>query len=95
MVRNILLRYSEKGDLVLDQMVGSGTTLVECKLLGRNGIGIDINKNCIMLTRDRLNFRYTTLDYDSEETVQKRGSINNIHTPYMNFSPFYPNKTYY
>ena len=103
MVRNILLRYSEKGDLVLDQMVGSGTTLVECKLLGRNGIGIDINKNCIMLTRDRLNFRYTTLDYDSEETVQKTyvGDARNLnlikdnsidliatHPPYANIIPY-------
>lgn len=81
MVRNILLRYSEEGDLVLDQMVGSGTTLVECKLLGRNGIGIDINKNCVMLTRDRLNFRYTALDYDSTETTQKTflGDARNLN----------------
>jgi len=103
MVRNILLRYSKKGDVVLDQMVGSGTTLIECKLLGRNGIGVDINKNCIMLTRDRLNFRYTTLDYDSEETFQKTyvGDARNLnliknnsidliatHPPYANIIPY-------
>ena len=103
MVRNILLRYSKKGDVVLDQMVGSGTTLIECKLLGRNGIGIDINKNCVMLTRDRLNFRYTALDYDSEETSQKtyvgdarklnlikKNSIDLIatHPPYANIIPY-------
>ena len=69
LARNVILRYSEKGETVLDQMVGSGTTLIECKLLGRNGIGVDINKNSIMLTRDRLNFRYTTLDYDSDSTT--------------------------
>ena len=39
--RNLILRYSKPGELVLDQMVGSGTTLVECKLLGRDGIGVD------------------------------------------------------
>ncbi|MDD3492461.1 MAG: DNA methyltransferase [Candidatus Thermoplasmatota archaeon] len=103
MVRNILLRYSEKGDTVLDQMVGSGTTLIECKLLGRNGIGVDINKNCIMLTRDRLDFRYTTLDYDSTETTQKTyvGDARNLdliedesidliatHPPYANIIPY-------
>jgi DNA modification methylase len=54
--RNLLLKYTKVGDWVLDQMVGSGTTLVECKLLGRNGIGVDINLNAIMVTRDRLNF---------------------------------------
>ena len=51
--RNIILRYSKEGDLILDQMVGGGTTLIECKLTGRNGIGVDLNKEAIMLTRDR------------------------------------------
>jgi DNA modification methylase len=56
--RNLILKYTEPADWVLDQMVGSGTTLVECKLLGRNAIGVDINPNAIMITRDRLNFQY-------------------------------------
>lgn len=62
MARNLILRYSKPGETVLDQMCGSGTTLIECKLLGRNAIGVDINPDCIMLTRDRLNFNYTPLD---------------------------------
>ena len=41
LVRNLLLRYSKPNDTILDQMCGSGTTLVECKLLstrvGSNG----------------------------------------------------------
>jgi SAM-dependent methyltransferase len=54
--RNLILRYTQPGEWVLDPMVGSGTTLVECKLLGRNGIGVDINYEALMLTFDRLNF---------------------------------------
>ena len=27
--RNVMLNYSEEGDLILDPMVGSGTTLIE------------------------------------------------------------------
>jgi len=59
--RNLILRYSKEGDTVLDAFVGSGTTLIECKLTGRRGIGIDINKEALILTRDRLNF--TSLDH--------------------------------
>jgi DNA modification methylase len=55
-VRNILLRYSSEGDLVLDPMVGGGTTLVECALTGRNSIGVDINERSAKITRNRLNF---------------------------------------
>jgi len=36
--RNIILRYSQENDLVLDYFCGSGTTAVECKLLNRNFI---------------------------------------------------------
>ena len=57
-VRNLLLKYSNLGDTVLDAFAGSGTTLIECKLLERNGIGVDINKDAIMLAWDRLNFIY-------------------------------------
>jgi len=56
--RNLILRYTELGETVLDAFVGSGTTLIECKLLGRHGIGVDINYEAIMLSWDRLNFKY-------------------------------------
>jgi len=54
--RNIILRYSNENDVVLDQFVGSGTTLVEAKLLRRKGIGIDINPDAVNLTIGNVNF---------------------------------------
>ena len=45
--RNIILRYSKKKDWILDQFLGSGTTLIEAKLLGRNAIGVDINSESV------------------------------------------------
>ena len=54
--KNIILRYSNENDLVLDQFVGGGTTLIECKLNSRNAIGIDINSNAVEITKNKLNF---------------------------------------
>lgn len=52
--RNIVSLYSKEGDVVLDPMVGGGTTPVECMLTGRNSISVDINPSAIFLTGDRL-----------------------------------------
>ena len=54
--KNIILRYSKEEDLVLDQFVGGGTTLIECKLNNRNAIGIDINPYAINITNEKCNF---------------------------------------
>lgn len=65
--RNLILKYTQKGDWVLDQMMGSGTTLVEAKLLERNAIGVDINLGAVMIARDRLNFTLNQLFPENPE----------------------------
>lgn len=55
--RNLILRYSDRNEWVLDQFLGSGTTLVEAKLLNRNAIGIDINSQAIEISNSNLQFR--------------------------------------
>ena len=56
--RNLLLRYSNEGNLILDQFAGGGTTLVEAKLLNRNIIGVDINNNALERCKEKCNFEY-------------------------------------
>ena len=56
--RNLLLRYSNEGDLILDQFAGGGTTLVESKLLNRNIIGVDINNNALEHCKEKCDFEY-------------------------------------
>ena len=41
--RYLISNLTKKNDLILDNFVGSGTTLVESKVLGRHAIGVDIN----------------------------------------------------
>ncbi len=55
--RNVILRYSRPGDVVLDYFVGGGTTAVEAKLLGRRCIARDINPAAVGLTKENLDFR--------------------------------------
>ena len=56
--RNILLRYSKEGDLVLDQFAGGGTTLVEAKLLNRDIIGVDVNDTALERCREKTRFEH-------------------------------------
>jgi len=103
MARNLIIRYSKPRETVLDQMCGSGTTLIECKLLGRNAMGVDVNPDCVMLTRDRLNFGYTPLDPNYPNVTIKTyvGDARNLnliedesihliatHPPYASIIPY-------
>lgn len=54
--RNVILKYSKPGDLVLDYFVGGGTTAIEAKLLGRRCIARDINPGAIGITKENLRF---------------------------------------
>ena len=60
MPRNLILRYSNPGEWVLDQFMGSGTTLVEAKLLNRNAVGVDINPQSVSISETNLQFQCET-----------------------------------
>jgi DNA modification methylase len=52
--RNLILRYTNPGDVVLDPFVGGGTTALESYALGRRFIGYDINEAAIEQTRRKI-----------------------------------------
>lgn len=98
--RNIILRYSKKGDMILDQFVGGGTTLIESKLLGRNSIGVDVNINALKICRESTNFVLN----DMGNVYIKRGDARNLlfipdekidliftHPPYSNIIKYSEN----
>ena len=98
--RNLLLRYSNEGDLVLDQFIGGGTTLIEAKLLNRNIIGVDINENSLNICKGKCDF-----DYENEGKVYlHKGDARNLdfisdekidfictHPPYANIIQYSEN----
>lgn len=46
--------YTNEGDLVLDFTMGSGTTMLACKNLGRNGIGIEKEHKYFCIAKERV-----------------------------------------
>ena len=92
--RNLILRYSKEGDMVLDQFAGGGTTLVEAKLLTRNIIGVDINDIALDKCHEKTDFDYESakgkvfirkgdarnLDFVKDESID----LICTHPPYAN-----------
>src|SRR5574341_509612 len=60
--------YSDPGDIVLDPMAGSGTTLVEARLLGRNVLGFDIDPLSCLIAR----VKSRVLDDEQIDIMSKR-----------------------
>jgi site-specific DNA-methyltransferase (adenine-specific) len=54
LARDHIISWTDKGDLVLDPMCGSGTTCRSALELNRKYIGIDISKEYCEITRERI-----------------------------------------
>jgi hypothetical protein len=50
----LIQRFTKKGGVVLDPFLGSGTTLIEARRMGRNGIGIELLPDIAKLADSRL-----------------------------------------
>lgn len=102
--RQMMLRYTRAGEYVLDTFAGSGTTLIECRRLGRNGIGFELNsaiarkaqliveneENKFLVKTEIVHANSVTANY--KEILHQRG-INKIqlvvmHPPYHDIIRF-------
>ncbi|MFW6028921.1 MAG: TRM11 family SAM-dependent methyltransferase [Halanaerobiales bacterium] len=91
--RNLILRYTNEDDMVLDPMMGGGTTLIEAKLLNRRSIGFDINPEAVEISSSNIGF---SGNYKYEPIIRigdarKFDGIRDeyidliiIHPPYLN-----------
>ena len=60
----LIRTYTNEGDLVLDNCMGSGSTGVACLNTGRNFIGIEIDKNYFEIAEQRI--------ADAEQNIKYR-----------------------
>lgn len=99
--RNVILRYSKEGELILDQFAGGGTTLVEAKLLNRHSIGIDVNDEALIRCNKKTSF---SCEGSCGNVIIKKGDARNLsfikdncidlictHPPYANIIKYSQN----
>ena len=67
-----ILSWSKEGDIVLDPMVGSGTTIKMAKMNNRNFIGIDLNQEYVDISEKRIK---DVVSYDKENPNPKNEFI--------------------
>lgn len=82
----IILASSNEGDTVLDPFLGSGTLLRVCQQTGRQGIGIDINKDYIEMSEKRLLQPFNGFDSIDERMKRVPNDLNDdkIRWEYIN-----------
>lgn len=91
--RNIILLYSQEKDIVLDPMVGGGTTMIETKILKRRGIGFDIHPEVVDLASNACNFDIQCEIYEPQINIGDARYLKEVsdcsidliatHPPYM------------
>lgn len=102
--QQLMLRYTKKGDLVVDPFVGSGTTLIECRRLGRHGFGVEINPGVADNARELIASEANahdvatrlavgdSKDYDFRTAIQSMGfeavDLLLMHPPYHDIIRF-------
>ena len=58
-IERIIRNSSKENDVVLDPFMGSGTTGVACKYLGRNFIGVELNNKYFDIAKNRIDSCYS------------------------------------
>ena len=74
--KRLIKMFAFKGDTVLDPFLGSGTTTLAAKNLGRNSIGYEINPEFIPLIKKKLNIENSETDTSNSSNLQLKIKLN-------------------
>ena len=89
LLKDLIQTFSNEGNIVLDFTAGSFSTLVACEQLGRDGIGIELDKKFCDIGRGRL--QQDSLKLNSEDV--KTCATKHVIPPKHECSGILPNFT--
>ena len=72
--KRLIKMFAFVGDTVLDPFLGSGTTSLAAKNLGRNSIGYEINKDFLPFIKKKLNIEQDT--FNEYEIIEEKPTVD-------------------
>jgi DNA modification methylase len=83
--------FSNEGDVVLDPFLGSGTTLKVCRVMGRVGVGFEINDGFAQLIRQRISEPWDLPDWKSLDILHSSTMVtgtNGVKRKIQHLKPY-------
>lgn len=74
--KRLIKMFSFFSETIFDPFLGSGTTTLAAKNLGRNSIGYEINKEFESIIKEKLNINQLSLDEDTIEFLEDKENNN-------------------
>ena len=74
--KRLIKMFSFSGETIFDPFLGSGTTTLAAKNLGRNSIGYEINKEFESIIKEKLNINQLSFDSDTIEFLEDNNKSN-------------------
>lgn len=78
MIQQFIEFFTKRGELVLDPMLGTGSTLVACDRAGRKGIGIELIKKWAQIARARTAQKIIEDDARNLEQLLRKEGIETV-----------------
>ena len=86
--KRLIKMFSFSGETIFDPFLGSGTTTLAAKNLGRNSIGYEINKEFEPIIKEKLNINQLSFDIDTIEFFEDNDSYYSFEKlPYIFSDP--------
>ena len=78
LVKRLINIYTKKGNVILDTFMGSGSTVLAARNLGRKSIGFEISKEFVKLAKERLSQQLLFTSNDEKDPLIYEDDARNL-----------------